>query len=108
LLEAEEKEREAARHCNPVIAALKSTLSRPQNKFEADVQQLLRDGIEVLEGWLAHYHGLSKMLARQAAGRRHTSDGRLPANPVEGEIDHDTLTREIVARFPKILAAVAK
>jgi hypothetical protein len=105
---AEEKEREAARHFNPVIAALQSALSPPHSNFEADVQQLLRDGIEVLEGWLALYHGLSEMLARQATERRGRSDGRLHAHPVEGEIDYDELTREIIARFPKILAALAK
>ena len=32
----------------------------------------------------------------------------LRARPVKGEVDHNALTREIVARFPKILAALAK
>ena len=30
------------------------------------------------------------------------------ARPVQGEVDHGALTREIIARFPKILAALAK
>jgi len=104
---AEEKEREAATHFNPVIAALKGALRPPHNKFEADLQQLLRDGIEVLEGWLARYHGLSEMMGRQAAeGRGFVKV--LHALPVAGDIDHDALSREFMARFPKIRAALAK
>lgn len=30
------------------------------------------------------------------------------ARPVSGEIDHAELTREIIARFPKILAKLAE
>jgi hypothetical protein len=32
----------------------------------------------------------------------------LHARSIEGEIDHEELTREIIARFPKILAELAK
>jgi hypothetical protein len=32
----------------------------------------------------------------------------LRARPVAGEVDHEALTREIIARFPKILAELAK
>jgi hypothetical protein len=32
----------------------------------------------------------------------------LRARPVKGKIDHPSLTRQIIARFPKILAALAK
>ena len=32
----------------------------------------------------------------------------LRARPIMGEIDHDALTREIIAKFPKILAALEK
>jgi len=35
-------------------------------------------------------------------------DAVLRARPVEGEVDHSALTREIIAKFPKILAALAK
>jgi hypothetical protein len=102
---AQEREREATVNFSPVIAALKSALEPPEDEFGADVQQLLRDGIKVLEGWLAFYHGLYTMLARQAAERRPAV---LRARPVEGEIDHTQLTREIIRRFPKILAELAK
>jgi hypothetical protein len=32
----------------------------------------------------------------------------LRARPVRGKIDHRAVTREIIARFPTILAALAK
>lgn len=104
---AEEKESEAAAQFNPVIALLKGVLRPPHNKFEADVQQLLRDSIEVLEGWLAFYRGFSQLLARQDLERRG-SVKVLRARLVEGEIDHTALSREFMARFPKIRAALAK
>ena len=104
---AQEKEQQALAHFRPVIANLRGALELPNDKFEADVQQLLRDGIEVLEGWLAFYQGFHAMLVRQAAAR-HTPREVLRARPIVGDIDHEALTREIIARFPKILAALAK
>jgi hypothetical protein len=102
---AQEKEREVTAHFRPVIAALKSVLWPPND--EAEVQQLLRDSIEVLEGWVAFYRGFHAMLARQAAARRPSRE-ILRAHPVEGDIDHEALSREFMARFPKIRAALAK
>ncbi len=104
---AQEKEREAEAQFRPVIAALKGALAPSDDEFESDVQQLLRDGIEVLEGWLAFYHGFHAMLVRQAAERRPAGE-ILRARPVEGDIDHEAVTREIIERFPKILAALAE
>ena len=104
---AQEKEREVEAHFLPVIAALKEALEPPTDKFDAEVQQLLRDSIEVLEGWLAFYRGFRAMLAKQAKEWR-ISHEVLRARPVEGEIDHEALSREFMARFPKIRAALAK
>jgi hypothetical protein len=100
-----EREREAA-HFLPVIAALKGALEPPNDKFEAEVQRLLRDSIEVLKAWLAFYRGLRAMLAKQATEWRISEV--LRARPVEGDIDHEALSREFIARFPKIRAALAK
>ncbi len=104
---AKEKEREVAAHFRPVVAALKGALEPPDDKFEADAQQLLRDSIEVLEGWLAFYQGLYAMLARQTVERR-TSHEVLRARPVTGNMDYAELSREHLARYPKIRAALAK
>lgn len=104
---AQEREQEATTHFLPVIAALKDALEPPNDTFEAEVQQLLRDSIEVLQGWLAFYRGFRAMLARQATEWR-ISHEVLRARPVEGEVDHETLSREFMVRFPKIRAALAK
>jgi len=104
---AQEREREATAHFLPLIAALRGELEPPNDKFEADVQRLLRDSIEVLEGWLAFYRGFRAMLARQATEWR-ISHEVLRARPVEGDIDHEALTREIIARYPNILKALAE
>jgi RNase P protein component len=105
---AQEKELEATAQFRPVIAALKDALQPPYNEFEAEAQQLLRDGIEVLEGWVAFYRRFSTMLAQQAAERRSPGDKVLHARPVKGEVDHEALSREFMARFPKIRAALAE
>ena len=51
---------------------------------------------------------LRTRLLELAARRRGDTAEVLRARPVEGDIDHEKLTCEIVARFPKILAALAK
>jgi len=44
----------------------------------------------------------------QATHRRLASDEVLRARPVKGKVDHEALSREFMARFPKIRAALAK
>lgn len=105
--QAQEKERQVAMHFRPVVAALRSELGPPNDEFEAEVQQLLRDSIEILEGWMTFYEGLYIMLARQT-GEQHASGQMLRARPVTGEIDHAGLSREFMERFPNIRAALAK
>jgi hypothetical protein len=43
-----------------------------------------------------------------ASERRGDSDKVLRARPVAGDIDYAKLSREFIAKFPKILAALAK
>ena len=40
--------------------------------------------------------------------RKPTAKAVLRARPVKGKIDHAALSREFIARFPKIRAALAK
>ena len=46
--------------------------------------------------------------AKPAAKQRANEKKVLRARPVKGEIDHAALSREFIARFPKIRAALAK
>jgi hypothetical protein len=52
--------------------------------------------------------GSSTSKASVADKQRSTAVEILYARSIEGEIDHEKLTREIIARFPKILAELAK
>lgn len=102
------KEREAEQAFKPIIEALKSVSAEPDDDFDEEVQDLLRDGIYVMEGWLAHFHLLHEMLARQLAERSEANGGILRAKPVKGEIDWPELSREHIARYPKIRARLAE
>jgi hypothetical protein len=46
--------------------------------------------------------------AKPAAKQRPDEKKILHARPVKGEIDYAELIRDTIARFPKILAALAK
>jgi hypothetical protein len=50
----------------------------------------------------------NKDAATPSAKQRPDEKKILRARPVKGEIDHAALSREFIARFPKILAALAK
>jgi len=42
------------------------------------------------------------------AAEPHGKPKVLRAKPVKGEVDHEALSREFMARFPKLRAALAK
>src|SRR5262249_25440876 len=84
--QAQGKERQAEAQFRPVIAALKGALAPSDDKFEADVQKLFRDGIESRYGdsgvsvsptshpWLGEQSGQ----AGEVIGRH--GEGELPAD----------------------------
>jgi hypothetical protein len=39
---------------------------------------------------------------------KQAKDKPLRARPIKGEVDHEALSREFMARFPKLRAALAK
>ena len=49
-----------------------------------------------------------KDAAKPTAKQRPDEKKILRARPVKGQIDHTALSREFMARFPKIRAALAK
>jgi len=51
-----------------------------------------------------------RVKAKKPAAQQKQASGEavLRARPVEGDVDRAMLTRRIIARFPKILAALAK
>ena len=105
--EAREKERATAELLLPVIEALKGLRER-NGRSAPEVQQWVQDGIDILEGWLTFYRGVSGMLARMINELRATGAEVLPARPVEGDVDYTELSREHLARYPKIRAALGE
>jgi ribosomal protein S7 len=99
--------RAAAEKLHPQIDALQRKLADPGNDMPLEVREARQQSIEVAEGWLALYCDYREMLLRLAAERR-PADVVLHANPVQGEVDHAALSREFIARFPKLRAALAK
>jgi hypothetical protein len=72
------------------------------------VLAIYQEIIEFIFGWVTPYQKLSGQLLDLASERRSQSVKVLRAKPIEGVIDYAELTRETMAKFPKILAALAK
>ena len=106
--QAKAKKREAEKHMKPAARALSSLMVEAGSDFDEDMQQLLQDGLYVLEGYLQHFDRLHEMLERQLAERLPASPKVWRAKPVKGEVDHGALTEEVIARFPTILKALAE
>ncbi|HVB16416.1 MAG TPA: hypothetical protein VNF04_07780, partial [Stellaceae bacterium] len=102
-----EKEKEFSGTLQPVANLLKSLLL-PGNVLEPEVARLVRDSVEILEAWPLRYGDLSDWLLKLASERGAAGGEILRARPVQGEVDHTALSREFIARFPKIRAALAK
>jgi hypothetical protein len=99
--------RVATEKLRPQIDELQLKLAAPAGSIPPEVRQVREESIKVAEAWLTLYRELHEKLQRLAAERR-PADAILRARPVEGEIDHEALSREFMARFPKLRAALAK
>lgn len=99
-----ESEKGAAERLDPWIRALRQALAAPSQEGRQHIQELL----EISAAWLDIYHDTRARLLNLAAERRGGTREVLCARPVEGDIDHEALSREFMARFPKIRAALAK
>jgi hypothetical protein len=103
-----EQKRADGEWLHPEIEKLRQRLSDADARREPAVRGAVEEMLDVFLSWLALFQGLHDKLLILADQRRLASGDTLRPHPVIGEIDHGTLTREIVARFPKILAALAK
>ena len=102
-----ESGRAAAEKLHPQIDALQRKLAAPGNDMLLEVRRARQESVKVAESWLALYRDLRDKLLRLAAERRPT-DIVLRARPVEGEIGYAELSREHIARYPKIRARLAE
>jgi hypothetical protein len=100
----QESEKGAAERIDPWIQALQQALVVSSQEGRQQIEEL----IEISTAWLAVYHDTRTRLLNLASGWRAAAGETLRARPISGDIDHEALSREFMARFPKIRAALAK
>ena len=103
-----EKRRAAAERLLPRIETLRRKLAARGGGLDPEIRQPFQESVDIAVGWLALYDSLHCRLLKLASERRDSPTKILHARPVVGDIDHDALSREFMARFPKIRAALAK
>jgi uncharacterized membrane protein len=91
----------------PGIEVLKEKLAA-HRVSDAEARRIIEEGIAIGEAWLSLPAALHKKLLQLAADRRAAAEEIRRARPVEGDIDYAELSREHIARYPKIRAALAK
>jgi hypothetical protein len=101
-----ERGRAASERLYPVIEALQHKSA--SDTLDMESLELFEEVIHLAVDWITPYSSLSGKLLDLASKRRFGAGEVLRARPVEGDIDHDALSREFMARFPKIRAALAK
>jgi hypothetical protein len=103
-----EKERAALERLHPLINKLHQKMAEGGDRVDAEARDLFQESIDSAFEWVTPYQTLCTKLLKLASERRIDGGGILRARPVAGDIDHEALTREIITRFPKILAALAE
>lgn len=105
--EAVKNTRSRSEEVHAGVEALQQHIARHQELQKPDVLQCFNAGIEIALSrldLLAAFGRKLEVLAEQHNARRPFT---IPAQRMN-EIDHQAITREIIARFPQILAALAK
>jgi hypothetical protein len=103
---AGEKRGAAAEKVYPVIEGLQRKIVKHSDLPEA--LRCLEEGVEIAKSALGFYDSFHRKLLNLAAERRQNARKVLRARPVAGEIDYAELSREHIARYPKIRAALAE
>jgi hypothetical protein len=103
-----EKERAALERLWPLLEDIQRRQIALEEGADPEILALYHDILDFIFGWVAPYQKLSGQLLDLAAARRSAAAKVLHAKPVKGEIDHAALSREFIARFPKLRAALAK
>ena len=90
------------------LSTIESRLSALSDSGSADVREATQDTLDLGVALIDSIKDLEEKLLKLASERRAAHGEVLHAHPVKGEIDHAALSREFMARFPKIRAALAK
>lgn len=92
----------------PELEKLEAKLAEPSSAQDPEVRGATQVTLDLGFAYLDLIQDLHDRLLKLAAERRGNHDQILRARPVAGEIDYEELIRDTIARFPKILAALAK
>ena len=101
-------ERAAAEQLRPRLEMFQEKLATQGHKLDPELRQLFQENLEIPLGWLELYETLRKRLLAFASDEKPASESILRARPVTGDINYAELSREHIARYPKIRAALAK
>jgi hypothetical protein len=103
-----ERERAALERLYPFLEDIQRHRIAMEQVTDPEVLALYQEISDFIFGWVAPYQKLSGQLLDLAVARRSEAAKVLRAKPVHGEVDHEALSREFIARFPKLRAALAK
>jgi hypothetical protein len=103
-----EKGRAASERLYPLIEAMQQRLTADRERLDAESLALVQAAIALAVGWITPYSRLCDSLLVLAAERRFGGCRALRARPVAYNIDYTKLSREHMARYPKIRAALAE
>jgi hypothetical protein len=101
-----EEQQQAAEELRYEVDALKRTFA---TSLDTDAAKLIDESRDIALGWYVAI-GILLLLLWKLSQESQEKPNReiLRAKPVEGEVDHEALSREFMARFPKLRAALAK
>jgi hypothetical protein len=92
----------------PGIDALREKLAAQEVFGDAEARRLIEESIAVGEAWLSLPAALHNKLLQLSCERCAAAEQIRRAHPVHGKIDYAKLSREHLARYPQIRAALAK
>jgi hypothetical protein len=75
---------------------------------DPEAYALVQQAVDIVTSYVSGYLESRGQLITADAKQRVAATAILRARPVEGDVDHEALTRELIERFPKILAALAE
>jgi hypothetical protein len=105
----------AAKECHAAVGQLQPDLDKLEDKLagpssanDPEVREATQVTLDLGFAYLTLIRDLRDRLLKLAAERRAAAGEILHARPLAGEVDYAELSRETIAKFPKILAALAK
>lgn len=93
---------------HPAIEKLRQALAHADTAQDLERRRAIEEILDAALAWAAAYEDLHDRLLKLAAERRAVAGEVLRARPVKGRIDYAELSREHIARYPKIRARLAE